>query len=93
MFSRSMVETIKKVATSVETKNVPIATSSVAVMDVKKDAGNAPNEGGIITFNLASNTDLKGLELGNSESKSTPALMVCLYLFPLLLWVMRDIIH
>ena len=71
----SMVETIKTVAKSVETKNVPIATSSVAVMDVKKDAGNAPNQGGVLTFNLESNANLEGLEVGSDATK-TPALMV-----------------
>ena len=72
-----MIETIKKVATSVETKNVPIATSSVAVMDVKKDAGNnVPNQGGVLTFNLDSNTNLTGLEVGGISSNHPPALMV-----------------
>ena len=73
-----MIETIKKVATSVETKNVPIATSSVAVMDVKKDADNiAPNQGGVLTFTVDSNTNLTGLEVGESSSNQPTALMVC----------------
>ena len=74
--SLSMVETIKKVATSVETKNEPITTSSVAVMDVKNDADNVPNSNGVLTFNLESNTNLNSLEVG-TNSKETPALMVC----------------
>ena len=72
-----MIETIKKVATSVETKNVPIATSSVAVMDIENDADNiAPNQGGVLTFTVDSNTNLTGLEVGGSSSNHPPALMV-----------------
>ena len=73
-----MIETLKKVATSVETKNVRIATNSVAVMDVENGAdNNAPNQGGVLTFNLHSNTNLTGLEVGESSSNQPTALMVC----------------
>ena len=74
-----MIETIKKVATSVETKNVPIATSSVAVMDIKNDDGDeeAPNQGGILTFNIDSSTNLSNLDIGRNTTEP-PSLMVSL---------------
>lgn len=67
------------VAQNTETKNTIITSPNVAVIDVKKEAGDSPNPDGVMSFSLPpqDTKDLNDCKVSSTSDENT-ILLVCL---------------